>query len=110
MDAYRQQISRLKRSNDNAMRETSRLTNELAESECKNCLMKTKLGESEKEIERLKSQLQQYVQEVQRAEELLLRKEEERDEMLDFYKTLSQDAVMLEGNNQSLELEAAETK
>lgn len=30
--------------------------------------------------------------------------------MLDNYRTLSQDAVMLEGNNHSLELEAAETK
>lgn len=82
----------------------------MAESECKNCQLKGKLTESEKEIERLKSQLQQYVQEVQRAEELLLRKEEERDEMLEFYKTLSQDAIVLEGNNQSLEIVAAESK
>lgn len=92
------------------MSENSRLTNELAESECKNGILSAKLTESENEIDRLKSQLQQYVQEVQRAEELLLRKEEERDEMLDFYKTLSQDATILEGNNHSLEAEAAEAR
>lgn len=36
--------------------------------------------------------------------------EKEREEMLDHYRCLSHDAVMLEGNNQSLEHEAAECK
>lgn len=35
-------------------------------------------------------------------------KEKERDELLDHYHCLSQDQVALEGNNQSLECEAAE--
>lgn len=73
-DTLRTQIDKLKRINDNAMAENSRLTNELVDSECTNCLHKTKLIEAEKQVEQLKNQLQQYVQEVQRAEELLLRK------------------------------------
>lgn len=110
MEELRRQIKQLKTTNDNLLFETRRLTNELAEEECKNNSLKTKLHDAEKEIDRLKRQLQQYVQEVQRAEELLHRKEEERNEMLDQYRTLSHDAVALEGTNQSLELEAAESK
>lgn len=110
MDDLRRQIKQLKTTNDNVLFENRRLINEVAEVECSTKLMKTKLIDAEKEIERSKRQLQQYVQEVQRAEELLHRKEEERNEMLDQYRTLSHDAVALEGTNQSLELEAAEVK
>lgn len=73
-DTMRTQIEQLKRLNENAMTENTRLTNELVESECTNCMHKTKLVEAEKQVEQLKNQLQQYVQEVQRAENLLLRK------------------------------------
>lgn len=37
-------------------------------------------------------------------------KEKEREEMLEHYRSLSHDAVMLEGSNQSLENEAAECR
>lgn len=110
MDELRRQVKQLKSTNDNIMFENRRLTNDLAEVECTNNVLKTKLIDAEKEIDRLKRQLQQYVQEVQRAEDLLHRKEDERNEMLDQYKTLSHDAVALEGTNHSLELEAAESK
>lgn len=70
----RKQIAQLKRLNDNSMAENSRLLNELSEIECNYSHTKTKLHDSEKEVELLKNQLQQYVQEVQRAEELLMRK------------------------------------
>lgn len=110
MDELRRQVKQLKTTNDNAMFENRRLTDEMAEVECGNKMTKRKLNDAEKEIERLKRQLQQYVQEVQRAEELLHRKEDERNEMLDQYRTLTHDAVALEGTNQSLELEAAESK
>lgn len=131
-DTMRSQIDQLKRVNENAMAENARLTSELVDSECKNCLHKTKLIEAEKQVDQLKSQLQQYVQEVERAEDLLLRKvrgippcvvsskfdyvnfclfqESERDEMLELYKTLSQDAMQLEENNHSLEIEVVERK
>lgn len=110
MQELQKQTKQLKLTNNNLMFDTRRLTNELAEAECNNIKLKTKLLDAEKEIDRLKRQLQQYVQEVQRAEELLHRKEEERNEMLDQYRTLTHDAVALEGTNQSLELEAAESK
>lgn len=110
LDELRRQVKQLKCNNDNVMFENRRLTNDLAELECTNNVLKTKLNDADKEIDRLKRQLQQYVQEVQRAEDLLHRKEDERNEMLDQYKTLSHDAVALEGTNQSLELEAAESK
>lgn len=110
MEELRKQVKQLKTTNDNLLFENRRLLNNLAEVECDSRTMKTKLIDADKEIERLKRQLQQYVQEVQRAEELLHRKEEERNEMLDQYRTLSHDAVALEGTNQSLELEAAESK
>lgn len=110
MQELQKQVKQLKCTNNNLMSDTRRLTNELAESECNNIKLKTKLLDAEKEIDRLKRQLQQYVQEVQKAEDLLHRKEEERNEMLEQYRTLSHDAVALEGTNQSLELEAAETK
>lgn len=110
MEELRKQVKQLKTINDNLMFENRRLLNDLAEAECTTKTIKTKLIDADKEIERLKRQLQQYVQEVQRAEDLLHRKEEERNEMLDQYRTLSHDAVALEGTNQSLELEAAESK
>lgn len=68
------------------------------------------LTEAEKEVSRTKCQLQQYMQEVERVEELLLRKEKEREEMLEHFRSLSQGAVILEDTNTSLEAEAAETK
>ena len=110
MDALEKQIAQLKRANDNAMMENSRLANDLTESECVHNLTKNKLKESEKEVDRLKNQLQQYVHEVQKAENLLMGKEREREEMLEQYRSLSHDALVMEGNNHSLEVEAAETK
>lgn len=74
LEDLRRQIKQLKTINDNALFEQRRMTNELADSECSNGLLKAKLSESENEVDKLKKQLQQYVQEVQRAEELLLRK------------------------------------
>lgn len=110
MEELRKQVKQLKTTNENLLFENRRLLNNLAEVECDSKAMKSKLVDADKEIDRLKRQLQQYVQEVQRAEELLHRKEEERNEMLEQYRTLSHDAVALEGTNQSLELEAAESK
>lgn len=110
MDELRKQNQKLKTTNENMHFENRRLTNELADAECTCGVVKAKLAEAEKEVDRLKHQLQQYVQEVQRAEELLLRKEEERSEMLEQYRNLTHDAVALEGTNHSLELEAAESR
>lgn len=73
-ERLRAQIDQMRRINENAMAECSRLTNELVDSECLSVLHKTKLAEADKQVEQLKNQLQQYVQEVQRAEDLLSQK------------------------------------
>ncbi|XP_054735684.1 centrosomal protein of 135 kDa isoform X1 [Anastrepha obliqua] len=108
--SLRQQIAALKISRDEAIAENGRLSNELAERQAEILTLKKKLKDSEFEIEQLKQQLRQYVAEVKKAEDLLLHKEKEREEMLEHYRSLSHDAVILEGNNQSLEVEAAEHK
>lgn len=113
--------------------QNSRLENELSEAESSRNETRSRLRACEEEVDRLKNQLQQYVHEVQKAENLLYRKvgalfylkyifyaftylavyidqEEEREEMLEHYKSLSQDAVALEGNNNSLEAEAADAR
>lgn len=110
IEELRKQNQKLKTINENMHFENRRLTNELADAECTSGVIKAKLAEAEKEVDKLKRQLQQYVQEVQRAEELLLQKEEERGEMLEQYRNLTHDAVVLEGTNHSLELEAAESR
>jgi centrosomal protein CEP135 len=73
-------------------------------------ITKRKLAESEKTADGLKSQIQHYVSEVKRAEELLMEKERERDEMLETYKSLSHETYALEETNQTLAIEKAETK
>ncbi|XP_036326953.1 centrosomal protein of 135 kDa-like [Rhagoletis pomonella] len=108
--SLRQQIAALKISRDEAIAENGRLSNELAERQAEILTLKRKLKDSDFEIEQLKQQLHQYVAEVKKAEDLLSRKEKEREEMLEHYRSLSHDAVVLEGNNQSLEVEAAEQK
>ncbi|KAM7355583.1 centrosomal protein 135kDa isoform 2-T2 [Cochliomyia hominivorax] len=102
------QLTALKTSRDQAIQENVRLTNDLADRQAEIVILTKQLKDSEKEIERLKQQLRKYVEEVKKAEDLLMQKEKEREEMLDHYRSLSHDAVMLEGNNQSLENEAAE--
>lgn len=109
-NTLRKQISSLKLENDSANVENGRLVSELTDASTELVITKRKLKESQKEVDGMKLQLQQYVAEVQRAEDLLSKKDNEREEMLEHYRSLSHDAIVLEGNNQSLEIEAAETK
>ncbi|XP_055695136.1 centrosomal protein of 135 kDa-like isoform X1 [Lutzomyia longipalpis] len=106
----RSQIGTLKRNADTARSENGRLVTELTDCQSELKLTRQKLKETQKEVDGLRLQLQQYVQEVERAENLLAKKELEREEMLDHFKSLSQDTIMLEGNNQALEMMTAETK
>lgn len=87
-----------------------RLMGDLADCAAEHDATRKRLRTSESEVERLKSQLTQYVHEVEKAETLLARKEIERDEMLDNYKSLTHDAVELEGTNQTLEQQASCTQ
>ncbi|XP_017053415.1 centrosomal protein of 135 kDa isoform X2 [Drosophila ficusphila] len=104
----RQQIVALKASRDEAISENRHLMDKLSDAQVEARTLQNKLTDSEKQVANMKQQLHKYVQEVKKAEDLLTQKEKERDEMLDHYHCLTQDQATLEGNNQSLECEAAE--
>ncbi|XP_017955741.1 centrosomal protein of 135 kDa isoform X2 [Drosophila navojoa] len=106
----RQQIAALKVSRDEAIAENGRLTDKLSNALAETRTLQNKLSESEQQVANMKQKLSKYVQEVKRAEDLLLEKEKEREELLDCYHNLTQDQVLLEGNNHSLEVEANEFK
>ncbi|XP_025602495.2 testis-specific gene 10 protein isoform X2 [Athalia rosae] len=95
---------------ENAIRENSRIQDDLAAVTCECRNLQRELETSRAESYDLKRQLQTYVTEVRRAEELLNRKENERSEMLNHFRSLSLEATVLETNNQSLESEAAEAR
>ncbi|XP_046487529.1 centrosomal protein of 135 kDa isoform X1 [Neodiprion pinetum] len=95
---------------ENAIRENSRIQDDLAAVTCECRNLQRELEASRAESHDLKRQLQTYVTEVRRAEELLNRKENERSEMLNHFRSLSLEATVLETNNQSLESEAAEAR
>ncbi|XP_074095969.1 centrosomal protein of 135 kDa isoform X2 [Cotesia typhae] len=95
---------------DNALMENRRLQDDLAAVTCEFRTLQRELEASKAESHDLKRQLQTYVSEVRRAEELLNRKENERTEMLNHYRSLSLEATVLENNNHSLESEAAEAR
>ncbi|XP_049825756.1 centrosomal protein of 135 kDa isoform X3 [Aethina tumida] len=63
-----------------------------------------------RQVEDLKRQLQIYVAEIKRTEDLISQKEVERNEILDQFKSLSEEATALETNNHTLENEATQNK
>nr|XP_033320790.1 centrosomal protein of 135 kDa isoform X2 [Megalopta genalis] len=95
---------------ENAIQENRRIQDDLAACTCEVRNMQRELEASRAESFDLKRQLQTYVSEVRRAEELLNRKENERTEMLNHFRSLSLEATVLENNNHSLESEAAEAR
>ncbi|XP_030078735.1 centrosomal protein of 135 kDa isoform X2 [Drosophila hydei] len=106
----RQQIAALQLSRDEAIAENGRLTDKLSNAQGESNTLQNKLKDSEQQVANMKQKLHKYVQEVKRAEDLLMEKEKEREELLDCYRNLTHDQVVLEGNNQSLEVEASEFK
>nr|XP_012140543.1 PREDICTED: centrosomal protein of 135 kDa-like isoform X2 [Megachile rotundata] len=95
---------------ENAIQENQRIQDDLAAVTCEVRNLQRELDASRAECSDLKRQLQTYVGEVRRAEELLNRKESERTEMLNHFRSLSLEATVLENNNHSLESEAAEAR
>ncbi|XP_053977812.1 centrosomal protein of 135 kDa isoform X1 [Hylaeus volcanicus] len=95
---------------ENAIQENRRVQDDLAAVTCQVRTMQRELDAARAESYDLKRQLQTYVSEVRRAEELLNRKENERSEMLNHFRSLSLEATVLENNNHSLESEAAEAR
>lgn len=110
MENLQRQLQTVSYDRDNAIQENRRTQDDLAAvtSEVRN--LQRELETSRGESFDLKRQLQTYVSEVRRAEELLNRKENERSEMLNHFRSLSLEATVLENNNHSLESEAAEAR
>ncbi|XP_011297074.1 centrosomal protein of 135 kDa isoform X2 [Fopius arisanus] len=110
MENNQRQLAVASADRDNAAQENRRLQDDLAALTCEIRTLQRELETSRAESYDLKRQLQTYVSEVRRAEELLNRKENERTEMLNHFRSLSLEATVLENNNQSLESEAAEAR
>ncbi|XP_015111623.1 centrosomal protein of 135 kDa isoform X3 [Diachasma alloeum] len=110
MENNQRQLAAASADRDNAAQENRRLQDDLAALTCEIRTLQRELESSRAESYDLKRQLQTYVSEVRRAEELLNRKENERTEMLNHFRSLSLEATVLENNNHSLESEAAEAR
>ncbi|KYQ59569.1 hypothetical protein ALC60_01410 [Trachymyrmex zeteki] len=110
MESVQRQFEAASVDRENAIHENRKLQDDLAALTCEMRNMQRELETSRAECYDLKRQLQTYVSEVRRAEELLNRKENERTEMLNHFRSLSLEATVLENNNHSLESEAAEAR
>ncbi|XP_014476061.1 PREDICTED: centrosomal protein of 135 kDa isoform X3 [Dinoponera quadriceps] len=110
METIQRQFEAASMDRENAIQENRKLQDDLAAVTCEVRNMQRELEASRAEAYDLKRQLQTYVSEVRRAEELLNRKENERTEMLNHFRSLSLEATVLETNNHSLESEAAEAR
>ncbi|KAK9309932.1 hypothetical protein QLX08_000568 [Tetragonisca angustula] len=110
MENLQRQLQTASYDRENAIQENRRIQDDLAATTCEVRNLQRELETSRAESFDLKRQLQTYVSEVRRAEELLTRKENERTEMLNHFRSLSLEATVLENNNHSLESEAAEAR
>ncbi|XP_071453022.1 centrosomal protein of 135 kDa-like isoform X1 [Hetaerina americana] len=110
IDRLQQELSACKAQKENAIRENRRIQDDLASltNDCR--ITHRELEDSRREVEDLKLQLQGYVDEVRRIEELLARKEEERNDLLDQFRCLSAEASVLESTNHSLESETTDAR
>ncbi|XP_066149970.1 centrosomal protein of 135 kDa isoform X2 [Euwallacea fornicatus] len=99
-----------KRLKEAALVENKRLQNDLSSVVCDCREARNELDITKRQVEDLKRQLQHYVAEIKRTEDLISQKELERSELLDQFKSLSQEANELESNNHTLETEATQSK
>ena len=110
MEMHQRQLAACSTDRDNAAQENRRLQDDLAALTCEIRTLQRELEVSRAESYDLKRQLQTYVSEVRRAEDLINKKENERTDMLDHFRSLSLEATMLESDNHSLESKAAEAQ
>ncbi|KAF5308899.1 hypothetical protein FQR65_LT00599 [Abscondita terminalis] len=108
--SLRAELESAKRAVDNALQENRRLQDTLATTTASNRCAGSEIEQHKRQIEDLKRQLQTYVAEVKRFEDLINQKEMERNQLLDQFKSLSEEASALECNNHSLENEASQSK
>ncbi|KAK6637475.1 hypothetical protein RUM44_007892 [Polyplax serrata] len=109
-ERMKEEIEQLDLQKQALARENRRLQDDLAAA-TKDCLTaRRELDMDKQDVENLKKQLQQYVTEVKKAEELLTKKESERNQMLEHFRSLSIEATTLETNNHTLESTVENTK
>lgn len=108
--SLKRELEECVRNKNLANTENRRLQDDIAKINGDCMVTQNELERARREIEDLKTQLQQYVFEVKRAEDLISKKEYERAEMLDQFRSLSHEATLLENNNHSLESKATEAK
>nr|XP_022912788.1 centrosomal protein of 135 kDa isoform X2 [Onthophagus taurus] len=99
-----------KRARELALEENRRLQDDLTSCTRDNKRVQNDLDIAKRQVDDLRRQLQHYVAEIKRAEDLISQKEVERSEMLDHYKSLSEEATNLESTNHTLESEATQAK
>lgn len=105
-----QDLDNERRLKEAAQQENRRLQDDLscATLDCRDT--RKELEIAKRQVEDLKTQLQHYVAEVKRTEDLISQKELERTEILDQFKSLSQENNVLESNNHTLESEANQSR
>ncbi|RZF33760.1 hypothetical protein LSTR_LSTR008019 [Laodelphax striatellus] len=110
LDRLKQEMVILENAKDAALKENTRLQDDLAVITNDHVTKARELEVCKREVEDLKMQLQGYVTEVRHIEDILEQKEKERSDMLDHFKSLSQEANALESSNHTLESEAKSSK
>ncbi|XP_057672202.1 centrosomal protein of 135 kDa isoform X2 [Diorhabda carinulata] len=105
-----QDIDNERKLKEAALQENRRLQDDLScvSLDCRDA--RKELEIAKRQVEDLKRQLQHYVAEVKRTEDLITQKELERTEILDQFKSLSQENNVLETTNHTLESEATQSR
>ncbi|KAB0799230.1 hypothetical protein PPYR_07110 [Photinus pyralis] len=110
MASLKQDLEMITRTKENLMAENRQLQDDLASVTVQYRTAQTQIDDCKRHIDDLKKQLQTYVAEVRRFEDLMDHKESERNDLLEQFRSLSQEANLLETNNHSLEHEATQSK
>ncbi|XP_064608998.1 centrosomal protein of 135 kDa-like [Liolophura sinensis] len=98
------------RSRDVAVRENRRLQDDLAVMTRENQKVNEELQDALDQKELLKQQVNDYIREVKATEELLSSKEQERSDLLEQYRQLSQEAELYQTTSHALESEGSTLK
>lgn len=109
-EEYFTDLEKLQTDCKNYAAENRRILNELSSVTCELQQTRHFLENSKKESADLQQQLQQYVIRVRQAEDIIAMKEKERSEILDQYRSLSQEALILETNNETLGKDLCESQ
>ena len=106
-DGMSEELTEVGRGREVALRENRRIQDDLATMTRENQSINQDLQFAIDEKEHLKEQVQDYILKVNNAEEILRAKDQERSDLLEQYRTLSQEAERYETHNHQLESEGS---